>query len=711
MAFAVLATVALCGCAKRPWNNPDPAALDDQTVLHTVFTTRPKHLDPASSYGENEVVFTAQIYEPVLQYHFLKRPYTLVPLTATALPEPLYLDHAGHVLPANSADTAITRVVYRIQIKPGILFQPHPAFARDAGGNYLYHAGTQSEPGVHRTLADFKESGTRELTAADYVYQIKRLANPQLHSPIAGLMGKYIAGLNELATRLRAAHSPPGAFIDLRDYDLEGAKVIDRYTYEIILTERYPQFVYWLAMPFFAPVPWEAEAFYSQPEMKEHNLNLDWYPVGTGPYLLAENNPNRRMILQRNPNFRGEPYPGEGMPGDAERGLLKSAGKPMPFIDTVYFNLEKEDIPLWSKFLQGYYDMSPIVSDGFDQAIEYSATGEAELTPQLQQRGVRLSTAVEPAISYLGFNMRDPVVGGDGERARLLRRALSIAFDIEEMISIFANGVGEAAQGPIPPGIFGYQQGQKGVNPFVYEWAGDHPRRRAIEEAKTLLVQAGYPDGRDPATQAPLVLYFDAYDNGPDVKSQLNWYRKQFAKLGIELVIRATDYNQFQDKVRKGDAQIFSWGWSADYPDPENFLFLLYGPNGKVLHQGENATNYHNAEFDQLFLKMRLLPNGPERQAVIDRMLALVRRDAPWIWGFHPKSYSLYHRWYGNAYPNMMARNTIKYRTLDPLLRAGLQQAWNQPVVWPIVLVLVALVLGSLPAYRSYRRHQEARAL
>ncbi|MBT8445925.1 MAG: peptide ABC transporter substrate-binding protein, partial [Gammaproteobacteria bacterium] len=190
-----------------------------------------------------------------------------------------------------------------------------------------------------------------------------------------------------------------------------------------------------------------------------------------------------------------------------------------------------------------------------------------------------------------------------------------------------------------------------------------------------------------------------------------NWYRKQFDKLGVQLVIRATDYNRFQEKVRTGKAQMFGWGWNADYPDPENFLFLLYGPNSKVVSQGENASNYQNEEFDELFVKMRSLPNGAERQAAIDRMVDIVRRDAPWIWGFHPKAYSLYHRWYGNAKPNLMARNALKYKTIDPAERLAARKRWNRPVWWPVVTLLLLLAVSIIPAVITYRRHQQASAL
>lgn len=697
-----------CACSDQPWNSPYPAAESRESIYYSSFAERPKHLDPVSAYSENEALFNAQIYEPVVQYHFLKRPYELVPLTATTLPRAQYRDASGQALADNAAVDAISSVVYRIQIKPGIRFQPHPAFAQATDGELLYHDLSDADlAGVH-TLADFPETGDRELIAADYVYQIKRLAHPRIHSPVAGFMGRYIVGLNELQTALKAHAGDTNGFIDLRDVALSGVRVIDRYTYEIHLKEKYPQFVYWLAMPFFAPIPWEAERFYSQPGMKERNISLDWYPVGTGPYMLTENNPNRRMTLRRNPNFRGEPFPSEGEPGDAEAGRLKDAGRLMPFIDGAIYSLEKEAIPAWTKFLQGYYDSSGIVSDSFDQAIQFSTEGDAELTEEMRARDIQLATAVQASTSYMGFNMADEVVGGNTERARLLRRAISIAVDYEELISIFANGRGLPAQGPIPPGLFGHVDGEPGINPYVYEWTNGQARRRSVDEARRLLAEAGYPNGRDATSGEPLTLYFEATASGPGSKSILNWYRKQFEKLGIQLVIRSTDYNRFQEKVRTGTAQIFGWGWNADYPDPENFLFLLYGPNSKVVSQGENASNYQNAEFDELFVRMRAMPNGPERAAIINDMVEIVRRDAPWLWGFHPKAYSLYHSWYGNAKPNLMARNTLKYKTIDPQTRLSARRAWNEPIVWPVILVLVVLFVSAIPAYRTYRARQRA---
>ena len=708
-----LVALALTGCGESAWNTPYPAADAQATVYYSSFAERPKHLDPARSYSADEYAFLAQIYEPPLQYHFLLRPYRLVPLSAAAVPEPRYLDAAGQSLPNDAPVAAIAYSDYVIHVQPGIQFQPHPALARTDDGHYRYHTLHSDDLAAIQRLTDFTATGTRELTAADFVYQIKRLAAPWTHSPIAGLLREHIDGFADLADQLAAYHTQPALerIAALRQAPISGVKVIDNHTFSIRLKGKYPQFLYWLAMPFFAPMPWEADVFYAQPGLTERNITLDWYPIGTGPYQLTENDPNRRLVLERNPYFHGERYPSDGMPDDQTSGILADAGQPLPFIDRAIYSLEKEDIPRWTKFLQGYYDASGIASDAFDQAIQIDAAGEPMLTEQMRERGISLLTSVEPSIYYLGFNMLDPVIGGDSERARLLRRAISIAVDFEEFISIFTNGRGLIAHSPLPPGIFGHRDGEAGINPFVYEWRAGRPERRRLEEAQVLMEQAGYSNGIDSATGQALSLNYEAVATGPDDRARLNWLRKQFAKLGIELVIRSTDYNRFQEKIRTGTGQLFMWGWNADYPDPENFLFLLYGPNGKVKHQGENAANYSNPEFDRLFDTMKYLEDGPERQAVIDRLVEIARRDAPWIWGFHPKSFSLHHRWLLNAHPNQMANNTLKYRRLDPAQRQAAQRDWNPPILWPLWAIGAICVLCVLPAWWMVRRRERSTAL
>ncbi|HYN14127.1 MAG TPA: ABC transporter substrate-binding protein [Burkholderiales bacterium] len=682
----------LSGCGEV-WNDPYPAAERGKNILYSSFAERPKHLDPVQSYTEDEARFTQQVYEPPLQYHYLKRPYELIPLTATEVPMPRLIEGGKFT-------------VYEIRIRPGIRYQPHPGFVaanHELSGSRIGKLGSPYELPL----------GTRELTADDYIYQIKRLAHPRLHSPIFGLMAEYIVGMGQYAERLKKLSS--SGWLDLRQHPLKGVERVDSHTFRVTLNGSYPQFVYWLAMPFFAPVPWEAEKFFEQPGMAEKNFTLDWWPVGTGPYMLTENNPNARMVLERNPNFHGETYPSEGERGDAEAGLLADAGQPIPFVDRVVFSREKEMIPYWNKFLQGYYDISAISSDVFDQAVRVSLEGDSTVSAEMEEKGIRLTTSVATSTGYVAFNWDDPVVGGQksgepAERARKLRHAISIAFDVEEQISIFANGRGIAAQGPIAPGIFGYREGREGINPHVYDWTGDKPRRKSIEVARKLLAEAGYPGGRDAKSGQPLVLYLDTVARGPGDKSAFDWYRRQFEKLDLQLEIRTTDWNRFQEKIRKGTTQIFRLGWNADYPDPENFLFLLHGPQSRARSQGENAANYVNAEYDALFEKMKNMANSPERQRIIERMVEIARRDAPWVWGTHPKDYSLRHVWLANDKPNNMARNGIKYLKLDVEKRAALRREWNRPVLWPVGLIVLVLALSAIPAVVSYRRRERMAA-
>ncbi len=690
------------------WNDPYPSEGDVSNVIYSSFSERPKRLDPAKSYSANEYQFIAQIYEPPLQYHYLIRPYKLIPLAAERMPEVRYFNEQGVEVSEDDNDE-IAFSEYTVTIQPEIKFQPHPAFATDENGEPMYlNIEEKDLRGVH-TLNDFEKTGTRELTAADYVYQIKRIASPYLHSPIAGVMREYILGFDAFRKSVSENYPNPNeGWHDLRSLSLEGVTELDRYTYKIKIKGKYPQLVYWLAMPFFSPMPWEAEKFYNQKGMEERNISLNWYPVGTGPFMLTENNPNLRMVMEKNPNFHGERYPSAGMPEDEEHNLLVDANKELPLIYKAVFSLEKENIPYWNKFLQGYYDASGVSSDSFDQAIQFGSSGDVQLTDLMIEKGIQLETAVTTSIFYKGFNMLDPVVGGNSERARLLRRAISIAVDYEEYISIFANGRGVASQGPIPPGIFGNIEGEEGINTYVYDWVNGEPKRKDIKIAQDLMTQAGYEEGIDPKTRKPLVLNFDTPAAGPDAKAQLNWMRKQYDKLGIQLIIRATDYNRFQEKMRNGTSQIFQWGWNADYPDPENFFFLLYGPNAKVKHHGENAANYVNPEFDKLFEQMKNINNGPERLALIKKMTHILQQDAPWLWGFHPKAFSLFHDWYKNVKPNLMANNLLKYKRVDGELRKQKRAQWNQPNYWPLVLLFMFLLISVIPAVMAFRKRERS---
>ena len=136
----------LSGCGQE-WNNPYPAAESGKNILYSSFTDRPKHLDPAQSYASDEWEFTSQIYEPPLQYHYLKRPYELIPQTAAAMPRPRYFDSGNRELAAGTPAERIAYSEYEIRIRPGILYQPHPAFAKDEHGRPLYLDLSEGEIG------------------------------------------------------------------------------------------------------------------------------------------------------------------------------------------------------------------------------------------------------------------------------------------------------------------------------------------------------------------------------------------------------------------------------------------------------------------------------------------------------------------------------------------------------------------------------------
>ena len=195
---------------------------------------------------------------------------------------------------------------------------------------------------------------------------------------------------------------------------------------------------------------------------------------------------------------------------------------------------------------------------------------------------------------------------------------------------------------------------------------------------------------------------------GVGAKSRIDWLSKQFRKIDVQLVVRSTDYNRFQEKLLKGNAQLFYFGWNADYPRAENFLFLLHGPQGKVRHRGENSANYSNPEYDRLFEQVKTMDNSPQRQALIDQMVAILREDAPWIWGFHPMDYTLAHQWLSNRKPIKVGDNILKYQRIDPVLRVRLRKEWNQPALWPAVILLLLITGGAGFALRMSRRRLNA---
>ncbi|MDA0990674.1 MAG: ABC transporter substrate-binding protein [Verrucomicrobia bacterium] len=721
-----LLMAVLLGCTNNPYR-PDETATP---TLFDVFSTPPTKLDPTSAYYSHEGRLLGQIYEAPFTYHYLKRPYELIPLTAEAIPKPTYYDADGQAIPElDPPGDRVAKAVYTIHLKPGIRYQPHPCFARNATGGLYYAAVTEDDISDFTYPSDFTHQDTRTLRAGDYALQIRRLADPRLASPIFSTIASYILGLDDLQqhysdqlererTRRRDAAGPTynqeqdersnPIVLDYFAADLPGVTVLDDLTYQITLKRKYPQILYWMCMHFFCPIPEEAVSFYDQPAMSARQFSLNRCPVGTGPYYLKTFKPNEIIELVRNPNYHPDTYPTEGAPGDREAGLLDDAGQTIPFIDRQVMRLEKEALPAWNKFIQGYRDASGIGNDVFDQAIQIQPGVDPRLSGDMDARGIKLVTDVDTTFWYTAFNMLDEVIGGITPERQKLRQAISIALDYNEFLDIFVNGRGILAQGPLPPGIFGYRDGEAGTNPFCDSWnaARDRHERKPIEAAIKLMAEAGYPDGIGPDGK-PLTLHYDHSSQSESFfRSYFDWMRRRLALIGVELKDRGTDLSRYRQKRQQGNWQLSSGGWLADYPDPENFLFLFYGPNGKVTSGGANAMNYANPEFDALFQQMESMRNSPERQTIIDQMMTILQRDAPAVWQYHPVSFSLHHRWLYNLKPHQMTYNTIKYRRLDVAERVKRQVEWNRPVYWPIVTLLALGVLGIIPATMALRRRE-----
>ncbi|HEX2999957.1 MAG TPA: ABC transporter substrate-binding protein, partial [Armatimonadota bacterium] len=220
---------------------------------------------------------------------------------------------------------------------------------------------------------------------------------------------------------------------------------------------------------------------------------------------------------------------------------------------------------------------------------------------------------------------------------------------------------------------------------------------------KQLLAEAGYPGGIDPKTKERLTLYYDDAATTAAARQYTGLIVKQIETLGINVQTRSWRGIIWQDRVDKGQFQFITYGWFADYPDAENFLFLLYGPNRRP---GPNSAAYNNPEYNRLFEQVRAMDDGPARMALIRRMRAIVQEDCPWIFLQHDESLAIYYDWLRNVKPHPVTNDSIKYRTVDGARRARLQAEWNRPVLWPAVVLVLFLTVGSLPAIAVVRNRR-----
>jgi ABC-type transport system substrate-binding protein len=530
------------------------------------------------------------------------------------------------------------RITYRCDLKEGIFFHDDPCFENGKG---------------------------RELVAADVAYSFHRIADPKVECPALSNLQDYILGLSEAFEEARKS----GAY----DYGkpLPGLTVTGKYSFEIHLKAAYPQLLYWLAMHFTSPVAPEAVRYYDGKAVDGVARDLfRFHPVGTGPFRIREWKRNSRISLVRHEGYRTTVFPTEGW-SDAEAALMAPlAGRALPLVDEVHFTIFRETIPIFLLFRQGYLDVMGIGKDAFSSLM----TPSRDLAPKYKQRGVSLHRDTEPSTYYMSLNMEDPVLGPN----RKLRQAISCAFNTQAYLDTFYNSVPIAAQQLLPPGITGHNREFK--NPYGYQ----------LEKARTLLAEAGYPNGRD-ASGKQLELSLDLTAGGADERLIAEFEQRQFQQIGIRLKVIENTFARLLEKLDNGGFQIGSGsGWGADYPDPENFFFLYYSKN--LPPAGKNASRYKNPEYDALFEKMATMESGPERDEITRRMNAILSEDVPAILLMHRSLFAISQPWAPRVQSNPMLEGGLKYAVLDSNLRDTLREEWNARPLWPVAL----LVLGAL---------------
>ena len=459
------------------------------------------------------------------------------------------------------------------RVKKGIFFTPDPAF----GGK------------------------PRELTAADYAYTYRRVLDPKVKSPWLWLLEGRLAGAGEA---IRAAQKA-GRF----DYEapLAGLEVVDRYTLRIRLDAPDFRFPFVLAVPYLGAVAREV--------VERYGLDLGAHPVGTGAFRLAEYKRSTRMVLERNPGYRMDTYvPAGPVPAASQEIAAALKGKRLPLLDRVEVSVIEEAQSRWLAFRNGEIDLDALVPA--DLSGELLAGGK--LRPELAAQGIHHEAAMRPNAWWVYFNMDDPLVGGYTPDKVALRRAIAMAYDAAEGLRVLQKGRGVLAQSLVPPGVAGYDPawnfGAQTFDPVA---------------ARALLDRFGYKDRdgdgfRELPDGKPLVLERWSVPTSTQREADELWTRSMNA-IGIRLAIRKDKLPELRKMARQGKIPFRADGWWADYPDAENFLQLLYGPNAGQ----ENQARFRLPEYDRLYDQARALPDGPERTALFGRMQELMVAYAP----------------------------------------------------------------------------------
>ena len=502
---------------------------------------------------------------------------------------------------------------YTIKIKPGIYFDDDPAF----GGK------------------------KRELTAADFVYTYKRIFDPTTKSPTySNLEEEKLVGMEEL----RRAAEKPGAHFNY-DKEVEGIRALDRYTIQFKLEQTRPRFIYQLADPgILGAVAREVVEKYGD-KIMEH-------PVGTGPFKLDQWTRSSKMTFVRNSNFREDYYEAEPAADDARSQAIyrQMKGKRLPIVDRVEISIVEENQPRWLSFLGNDHDLL----ERLPNAFAYQAIPNNRLAPNLVKKGISMERVPNPDVTLTYFNMEDPVVGGYTPEKVALRRAIALAYNSEEEIRLPRRNQAILAQGPIQPMTFGY-------DPKFKTEMSEFSRARAL----ALLDMYGYVDRdgdgwRDLPDGKPLIL---EYATQPDASSrELNEiWKKNMDAVGIKIEFKTGKWPEQLKAARAGKLMMWGLGYSAANPDGSDVVQLGFGPA-----KGEaNLARFENAEFDRLYRKFQLMPDGPERLALMQQAVKIMVAYMPYKFSTHRILTDMTQPWLLGYRRHPTAREFWKYVDID----------------------------------------------
>jgi len=601
---SALLALAACGLLAAGAASAQPAAAPAGATktLRYAFPIAESSFDPAQITDLYSRTVAAGIFDAPLEFEFLARPARLRPNTAAAMPEV-------------SPDFR----TFTFRIRPGIHFADDPAF----------------------------KGNRRELTAADYVYSLKRHYDPRWKSGnLYILENAKILGLSELRKKLIAEKKP-------FDYDVEveGLRTLDRYTFQIRLAEPNPRFLYnFTDGSFTGALAREVVEYYGD-KVGEH-------PVGTGPFRLAQWKRSSRMVLERNPNYREVLYDENPPEGDARLQAIarEFKGRRLPLIDRVQISVIEESQPRWLSFLNEEQDVAETVPAEFSTV----AFPNNQLAPNLAKRGIGMVRypRADVAVSY--FGMEHPVVGGYEPHKVALRRAIALAVDIDREIRLVRRGQAIPAQSPIGPETWGYDPS------FRSEMSS-----YSVARAKALLDMHGWVDRngdgwRDQPDGQPLVL---EYATSPDQQSRqlTELWKKNMDAIGIRIEFKVAKWPENLKASRAGKLMMWGVGWSAGAPDGDTFLALGYGPN-----KGQaNHARFDLPAFNRLYEQQRLLPDGPERAAAMAEAKKLMIAYMPYKIHVHRISTDLAHPWVRGYHRNIFVREFWKYVDIDVAAQAA----------------------------------------